>query len=180
MYRMALYIGNIFFGIGVAYDAGLFSGTRIYDIIHMSFGSTRNFLNVGLLYMCIGHYFAGHQLQGVFGKRNIWFVLLILVLAYRLVAKDVVTLYAYQFPASVFLFLFGLNWNPQISDSKSLILRKWSTIIYLTHFPFILAFDYYLRRGTLIDYPCTLLFCACFYFMLNAFLPTQYLKNLYG
>lgn len=176
-----LYILSIVsFGIGVLYSIGTIGGTPLYHAIHIIWGSERNFLFVGLLYMCIGHFIATRKKQIFSSRKFLWLLFLFFIISVRFISKNALVSSAFQLPAAVFLFLFGLNWNPKISDSKSLLLRRWSTIIYLSHFPFILAFDYYLKRGTLVDYFCTLFFCVVFYFSLKAILPDLYLKKLYG
>ncbi len=64
--------------------------------------------------------------------------------------------------------------------NHSIHLRKLSTAIYLQHFPFILLFDLYLKKGTIIDISLTLLFCLVSYYLLNKVLPSKAIKILYG
>lgn len=170
----------ILFAIGVAYNSGIINGSLLYDIIHVSFGSERNFLNVGLLYMCAGYYFANHSFSGLLSNRYLWLALLLVVLCYEYFAASAFSSVIFQLPASICLFLFGIHWCPRIRDSLSLQLRKWSTIIYLSHFPFILVFDYYLKRGTLIDFSCAIVFSVGLYYVFRWILPEKVVKRLYG
>lgn len=169
----------LFFVVGVLYESRTIEGTLIGDIIHIVFGSERNFLNVGLLYMCVGYFLS--QFNIFMGKKPMyWLSILVLIWLIQFFMVGFSPYKVLQLPASICLFLFGLSWKPSISDKTSLMIRKWSTIIYLSHFPFILLFDYYLRRGTYIDYPCTILFCIVFYHVINAILPKSFVQKLFG
>lgn len=176
-----LYLASIIlFAIGVVYSSGAISGSFLYNIIHVGFGSERNFLNVGLLYMCIGYYFANHSFSGLLSNKYLWLALLLVVLCYEYFVASTFSSVIFQLPASICLFLFGIHWCPRISDSLSLQLRKWSTIIYLSHFPFILVFDYYLKRGTLIDFTCAILFSVGLFYIFRWLLPEKVVKRLFG
>ena len=59
-------------------------------------------------------------------------------------------------------------------------LRKWSTAIYLGHFPFVLLFDYYLKRGTWIDFSLAILFSLVLFYVLSYICPKSFLKHVYG
>ena len=166
-----------FFVLGVLYEAGTLANTPLGDFIHVVIGSERNFLNVGLIYMCIGYLFS--RVKRWKGKW-LWLVCLsgILLLEYYQLAC--LPYRFLQMPAAVLLFLFGVQWQPNISDNLSKTLRKWSTVIYLSHFPFILVFDFYLKRGTLIDYPMAIAFSLVSYYLLIKILPERISRMLYG
>ena len=51
--------------------------------------------------------------------------------------------------------------------------------LYLVHFPFILLFDFYLIKGTLLDFLVTLLFCMLVFILEKIFIPKKY-KFVFG
>ena len=59
---------------------------------------------------------------------------------------------------------------------QQLVLRKCRA----DAFPFILLFDFYLRRGTVIDFSMAILFSIVCYYILKRFLPKKALGILYG
>ena len=153
----------------MVYDAGLISDTLLGRIIHIVFGSERNFLNVGLFYMCIGNYFARRACQ--FDRLP----LLGLFIA-SIVIKTLETRYLniafMQAICAVIVFLLLLNTKMDFMQHYSLRIRKISTGIYLFHFPFILIFDYYLKRGTMIDFAVTICFAfVCSIILIKIFPP---------
>lgn len=80
------------------------------------------------------------------------------------------------------LFLIAININQETFKLKSYStqMRQLSTAIYLEHFPFILLFDFYLRRGTMIDFSMAILFSIVCYYGLKRILPKKALGILYG
>lgn len=82
--------------------------------------------------------------------------------------------------SAALLFCIAANLKLPKIEIYSIILRKLSTALYLSHFPFILLFDYYLKRGTYIDFLATVLFSLVTFFFLKGILPIKYFKTLYG
>ena len=76
-------------------------------------------------------------------------------------------------------FAVALSFRFDCLSRVSLELRKLSVGIYLLHCPFILSFDFYLRRGTLVDFPVTLAFCFIAYYSLTRIMP-QLSSVLFG
>ena len=55
-----------------------------------------------------------------------------------------------------------------------------STAIYLAHFPTMLIFDYYLVRGTLLDFSFVIAVSFILYYLLSFVFPPRILKVIYG
>ena len=167
----------LFYLVGVWYNSPYNNGNFILKSIHVIFSSERNFINVGLFYMCIGHFFANK----IF-KANIKITSIILLISILLRTFEVNYLHTNSLQAliAIALFVFALNLNVTIKDETSLKVPKLSTAMYLLHFPFILLFDFYLRRGTLVDFPVTLLFCFITFYILDRFLSKEWNKVLFG
>lgn len=54
-------IAVLFWIIGIIYNSPYNNGNLFFESIHVIFGSERNFLHVGLFYMCIGYCFAKYE-----------------------------------------------------------------------------------------------------------------------
>lgn len=168
----------IFFIIGLFYESGLIENTLLAKVIHVVIGSERNFLNVGLFYMCVGYYLSKNKLRDV---KSIYHGLLLII--------SIVATY-YLYPIFKFHFLQAINAILLFSFSYSIILpkcirstyhiRKLSTAIYLGHFPFILLFDYYLKRGTIIDVTAALTFSIILYYLIVKLFPNKISTIFYG
>ncbi len=175
---LILYLASIlFFIIGVMYDSPYNDGNVLFESIHVVFGSERNFLNVGLLYMAIGYFIAKHKLN-----YNNYFILALIALAIiirSLEFKYVHTNIGQAFIA-LFLFLYSLKFYNKYLKDVPKSLRELSTAIYLEQFPFILLFDFYLKKGTLLDFSLTLMFCITLYYLLKKVLPKRYISIIYG
>lgn len=175
-----LYIIAVFlFGVGVWYDSSYNDNNIVFYLIHAVFGSERNFFNVGLFYMCIGHFLANHE-HSLKIKKEYIYTLLVVSLVLR--TWEVYYLHTNILQALVAIIVFFLAYNTSvcISDERSLLIRKLSTAMYLLHYPFILLFDFYLRRGTIIDYPAALCFCFIVFYIMIKYLPLKWQKVLLG
>lgn len=177
VFRIILYVcAVVLFVIGLLYEAGLLP-RLLDDFIHVVFGSERNFLNVGLFFMCLGYFMSGRteRLPKLPFLLPLLGVLLVMTVADCFVLRvDLV----YPFTAFV-LFLIGLVWQPGIKQETALRLRRLSTGIYLLHFPFIILFDFNLERGILLDYAVTLAFCLIV-FSLAQLLPKKVKGLVFG
>lgn len=155
--KLCLYIvGVIFFLFGVVYNAGIISNaTSIGHLVHATFGSERNFLMVGLFYSCIGDILSRKVIRVDIKK-------LFVIFAACLVIAQIEALYSpihiTQAASAITVFLIAIQLKLDNLEPFSGLMRKMSTCIYLVHHPFILLFDFYLRRGTIIDFPLTVLF----------------------
>ncbi len=127
--------------------------------------------------MCIGYFFANNNVKV---KTKIVCVVLLVLISLRTLEVNYLHTNSLQALIAIALFCFALNLNIVIKDEDSLKVRKLSTAMYLLHFPFILLFDFYLRRGTLIDFPVTLLFCFITFYLLDRFLPKEWNNVLFG
>ncbi len=168
-------LAAVLFAVGALYYMGKLDGSLVYTGIHVVFGSERNFLTAGLFYMCIGTAFAENEVR----LRIPFPAALLLLLAALAVGTFTVKPFGNALIA-VFLVIFALNLNPRIPEKYSHGMRKLSTGIYLIHFPFILLFDFYLKRGTLIDYPLTLAFSVAVFLFSSLLLPKKIKKIIYG
>lgn len=169
-------VSVIFFSIGILYDGGYLIDSFLGNFIHIVIGSERNFLNVGLFYMCIGYYISSHEIK----NHIVYIPLLILsIIVSELLLPYTNLHFMHAFSAFIF-FLIALNLKISLKDTTSLTIRKMSTAIYLGHFPFILVFDYYLKRGTLIDVCAALTFSILLWGIISFLFPDKYTKYLYG
>ena len=167
----------LLFIVGVVYDSPFKDSNILFKFIHVVFGSERNFLNVGLFYMCIGHFFASHTIR----CNN---VVLIFVLLLSIIVRTLETQYSsfncIQAVIAAVLFLWASNIDINISDQCSLSFRKLSTVIYLLHFPFLLVYDYNFKRGTLTGFFFALAFSIVTYYLLNIILSKKKMTLLFG
>lgn len=174
--RLLFLVSLVLFSIGVLYDGGYLLDSFLGNFIHIVIGSERNFLNVGLFYMCIGYYISSHEI-----KNHIFYIpLLFLSIIVSELLLPYTNLHFMHAFSAVILFLIALNIKISLKASTSLTIRKMSTAIYLGHFPFILLFDYYLKRGTLIDICAALTFSISLWVIITILLPEKYTKYLYG
>ena len=175
LYVIALFL----FGVGVWYDSPYNNHNLVFQFIHAVFGSERNFFNVGLFYMCIGYFFASHE-QILKAKSIYLYGLFFISIVLR--TFEVNLLHTNLLQALIAIVVFILAWNTTIyiSDEKSLKIRKLSTAMYLLHYPFILLFDFYLRRGTLLDYSVALCFCFIVFYVIINYFPVKWQKVLLG
>ena len=175
---LLLYIVSILlFFIGVIYNSPYNNGNFVFESIHVVFGSERNFLNVGLLYMSIGYFFAKHEL-----KYNSFAILALIILAISLRTLEFKYIHTNLGQAfiAVFLFLYSLNFYKESLKKASKTFRELSTAIYLEQFPFILLFDFYLKKGTALDFSLTIMFCLTIYYVLKKNLSKRYISIIYG
>jgi len=175
--KLLFFIAVILFIVGLIYNSPYNNNNILFVFIHIVFGSERNFLNVGLFYMCIGYYFASHPTK--FKTR-----LLIIVFFISIIAKTFEDNYwgisCMKVFIAVSLFILARNLNINISDLLSISIRKLSTAIYLLHFPFLLIYDYYFSRGTLTGFFSAIAFSVTTYYLLKWVLPEKYMKLLFG
>lgn len=175
-----LYIIAFFlFVVGVWYNSPYNNNNIAFQFIHAVFGSERNFFNVGLFYMCIGQFLANHE--HVLKIKNVY-IYASLILSVILRTLEVYELQTNLLQALIAVIVFTMAWNMnlEINDEKSLMIRKLSTAMYLLHYPFILLFDFYLRRGTIIDYPAALFFCFIVFYIIINYLPVKWQRVLLG
>ena len=98
---------------------------------------------------------------------------------------DTQPLFEFQdiYPGDIFdilLFFFSYSIILPNRFNSTYHIRKLSTAIYLGHFPFILLFDYYLKRGTIIDVTAALIFSIILYYFIVKLLPNKISTILYG
>jgi serine/alanine racemase len=176
-------ISFFFFVWGIFYYTKLNVGQLYFEWIHILFGSPRNFLNVGLFYMLIGNFFSILESR----KNNCFnhcflvpfLIISISIFIRYLEVKYLQTSFGVALIASA-CFYFSISYSLKLSQQTSFAMRFLSIGIYLLHFPFILVFDFYLSRGTIIDFPVTLLFAIVIYFILKLAFPSQISRMLLG
>ena len=170
-------IAAIFFLLGVWYGSPYNNVNIFFKFVHVVFGSERNFINFGLFYMCIGHYLERHPV--IISKLHL-LIVFVVVIIFRSFEIKVFHLNCLPALLAIILFLFAYNWNPQISIHQSFILRKWSTAVYLIHFPFLLVYDYFLSRDTITGFTLAIIFSLLLYYILKKTLNDYQLKILFG
>ena len=167
----------VFFIIGLLYNAGLLGNTGLYKLIHIVFGSERNFLNVGLFYMSVGYYIAKKEING---KVFTFSLMLVVSIVLDSILQSIISVRFMQAFSAFALFNLAKNITVPLNNNLSIEMRKLSTAIYLTHFPVILVFDYYLNKGTIIDFSLVIVFSIALYEVFNILLPQKYIQIIYG
>ena len=167
-----------FWIIGCIYNSPYNNGNLLFESIHVIFGSERNFLNVGLLYMTIGYLFAKNEQKIQFN--TYWLIIAFIVaIGCRTAEIEYIKTNIFQAIEAILLFLIGINSSFKLRNQTNEV-RELSTAIYLEHFPFILLFDFYLKKGTVLDFSATLIFSFIFYWIIKKTLPQKYYKIMYG
>lgn len=172
-------IATICYVFGVCFDAGCFStDSIIWLTVKSIFGSTRNFLMVGLFYMCIGRI--------IYHMPNIpnLFLLLSIFLFFVVLRTIEAHYFSFSFLQAVIAmvsFIMALKINlHSMSKKYSSVLRELSTAIYLIHFPLILMFDFYLKRGTIINMFVVLVLSIVIYYTISKLPNKKIAKVLFG
>lgn len=175
--KLVYVIGMIGFIIGVMYQAGILNGTVLYTVIHVFFGSERNFINVGLFYMSIGYAMKNISFTGKWK----WALcgMVVAVICGTIIAKLTPLRFMHAF-AAFGLFVFSMGVPVSVDVKITRCFRKLSTVIYLVHFPFILLFDRYLKKGTCLDFTLSICFSVCCYLVLEYVLPKKWSELLLG
>lgn len=175
--KLLFVISVILFAVGVWYDSPYNNHNVLLQGIHVVLGSERNVLNVGLFYMCIGYFFATREVK----IKPLYLILLFIGFAVlRTYEIRLLHINCLQAILAIILFLYALNCHIKISDENSIMMRKLSTVMYLVHYPFILLFDFYLRRGSIIDIPVAICVCLIAYLIITKGLPQKCQKVLIG
>lgn len=179
-------VSLVFFIYGILYNGGIIPENSVfYKVIHIPFGSTRNFLTVGLFYMCVGVLIniKSNAISNFFNtlpSKIVLFVAFVCVTVLRFLEVQYLDIHFLESIQAILLFLIALNIKASKIDKKALYLRKASTAIYLIHFPFILVFDYYLKRGTIVDFILTCIFCVALWLLCMRFLPKRAYSIIFG
>lgn len=171
----AFILSIILFIIGVLYNAERLPSKNLTSFIHAVFGSERNNLNVGLFYMMVGY-----LLVDISWKVKPY-ISAVLVILFTIVDTFFQTRSSFRFIqalVAILLFLTVIS-LPQL-NYNTVRIRKISTAIYLGHFPFILLYDMFLKKGTFIDFSLSIIFSISLYVVLNRMLPNKISGCLYG
>lgn len=177
-YTVFLFVFSfIFFVWGELYNSSINKGQLYFEWIHVLFSSSRNFLNTGLFYMIIGYTIA-RMINYFVKNRSLVLFLLVFSLGFRICE-------VYMFETSigvVFLsissFIAAISVNAE--SVNTLLFRKLSIGLYMIHFPFILLFDFYLKKGTMIDFPISLTFSLVLFIIIAKVLPKNIFHILFG
>ena len=165
--------------LGLLYDSKYNTDSGIFTFIHVVFSSSRNFLNVGLIYMSVGHFMAHHE-----NKIHIpWALVILIVIASWILKRYDYTLLHVPFGnllVAISLFLLSQKLEMNWLAKHSLHVRKLSTAIYLGQFPFLLVFDFYLRKGTILDFSLAVIFSITLYLLVINLLPKKWSDIIYG
>lgn len=177
---MAIYIiATIGYVFGVCFDAGCFStDSIIWFTVKSIFGSTRNFLMVGLFYMCLGRIIYNmSSIPNLFLLVSVFLLFIVL----RTIEVHYFSFSFLQTAIAVVSFIIALKINLRsISKNVAVLFRELSTAIYLIHFPLILMFDFYLRRGTIIDMFVVLVLSIVIYYIIGKLPNKKISKVLFG
>lgn len=172
-------VSIVFFIWGQLYNSRLNTGQLYYEWIHVLFGSTRNFLNTGLFYMMIGYLLAKYEHEQ-FLRSTIPILIFVVSIIIRIIEIK-------YFPTSIAVvivamasFILAQSRCFTLSTMTSVKMRQLSIGIYCIHFPFILLFDYALKKGTFVDFPITLVSAIVFFYLLLGVLSPKYSSLLFG
>ena len=170
--RLLLGIATLLFLWGCLYNSPLNHRQPWFEILHVVFGSERSFLNTGLFYVLIGFLFPHRFFESRAGFRG-WGALAFLTGAILVRTFETKYFHTNFTPALVAVgaFAVAMGFDFQKLSGISLEMRKLSIGLYLLHCPFILSFDFYLRKGTLLDFPLTLAFSIIVFYTLSRFAP---------
>lgn len=177
-FEIPMYIAScIFFCIGIVYMMGNPDRNMFFHLLHAVFGSERNFLTVGLFYTSIGYYFANRE-----NKYNVIKIACLLFITILLKTYEVKYLEVHFMQAFIAIFAFLLSINLPCKNLAKYCghFRKLSTAIYLEHFMIILWFDFYLQRGTIVDFTFTLVSSILIYLVVLKTLPKKIVSTIYG
>lgn len=174
--RIIEIISLIGFLIGILFILLGKDNNILFKLIHIIFSSERNFLNVGLFYVVIGKYMFLMKKEC---KNNIIVLTFLVFLGLNFICINKLGISLLHPLLAIALFVFAKQCNINISKEISMQFRQLSTFLYLFHFPFILLFDFYLRKGTLLDFSVTLVFCLILYSGFKKFIPNK-LRLLIG
>ncbi len=171
----------VFWGVGLVYDY-LYSIPNpdpkgLFYVLYFILGSTRNFLTSGMMFMGIGYCFAKHKVNLSMPWLLVCLAMSLVLLRYQWEWTGMAV--SYPFVAGL-LFLIAANLEMKWLSKHSLHVRKLSTAIYLGQFPFLLVFDFNLRKGTLLDFSLAVLFCIVLYALVSKFLPKKWSDIIYG
>lgn len=170
-------VSLIFFVWGELYNSSCNKGQPYFEWIHVLFSSTRNFLNMGLFYMLLG-FFLSNRIE-IFVKNTISVVLLLVL---SLVLRLVEISFFHTSIGVVFLALlcFIAAVSTIHTDVNTVLLRRLSIGLYMIHFPVILLLDFYLKKGTVIDFTITIVISLALYFIIDMLLPKKMSRVLLG
>ena len=170
-------IAILFFVIGVLYDSYYFKDMLFFELIHVIFSSTNNFLNTGLIYMLIGFYFASHRI--LISKLILIPAFLIFVLLRTWECGHSIFQFMQLFLAVLlFLITVQIGWGDILPSKWS---RRLSMALYLEHFPILIIWDYYYRINSfMIVFFMMLTICVVLYFLMRKFLPNAIFKMFYA
>lgn len=172
-------VAGALFIIGILYNGGILNNSPLYTVIHVIFGSERNFLNVGLFYLYIGYLI--EQYEEKLPKLSVIYACFLAVsLLIDTYLNNIGSLRFMQAFSAFSLFNFCRVLKVNLPDTVARKCRSISTAIYLTHFPLILVFDYYLKRGTWIDFFTVTLISIALYEIVRRILPSKMVKFIYG
>ena len=169
----------LMFGIGIWYNSSSYDNNMMFQFIHVVFGSERNFINQGLFYMSLGCFFANHELKMNYKSASVIFLLAIVILL-RTLEVVFMPISVLQALVAVLLFILALNIRVGFSVEMSFYIRKWSTALYMIHCPFILLFDFYLSKGTIVDYVSAVCLSTLLYVFIINTLPLRWQHALLG
>ena len=170
-------VGFLFFLWGCVYNSPFNNHGSFMEVLHVLFGSERNFLNMGLFYMLIGFVFPVGK-EGPFHKVAPPVMLVLSILLRYLEWRLIGTCFTIVFVA-VAAFWSAVSFSYNFASRFSFDARKLSIGLYMLHFPFILVFDFSLNKGTALDFTMTLLFSIVVFCLIQVALP-RLSKLLFG
>lgn len=181
--KIVYFVAIIGFIIGIFYQNYESNSNILLWLIDLIWGSERNVFCSGLFYVCIGWVYGKHRIK--IRNRYLFIIMFIAVLG-RYIEVCYFKPYGH-IDLSIFIgveaigiFLIALHCKNCKLKKYALMFRRLSTVIYFTHFIFILKFDYFLENSTAYNFFCTLLWSIVWYFVCYSIIPGRYTKYLFG
>lgn len=173
-------VSLLLFLLGCAYDSPLNQNQLPFQMLHIIFGSERNFLTVGLFYVLLGFIWDSvSPFQRRVCRKGTVAALFFCFIMLRTGEVFILRSNYTQALVAISAFLLATTHCGSTTSSFYMAARHLSIGLFLIHFPFVLLFDFYLRKGTIIDFPVTLLFSVIVYYLLT-YLPPIVSKTLLG
>ncbi|MBU5337310.1 acyltransferase family protein [Intestinibacter bartlettii] len=140
----------------------------MFRLTWIIFACERNFLMVGWFYMCIGYYFATHEINIKLSKSIKLFVFFTILkfsesFLNSLTLLDGNEICIFHSLQAIAFFLIALNLKLDCIKKYSKIMRELSSTIYFTHFLFIDILNPTQIGNTLITFIEVMILCLTFY-----------------
>lgn len=163
---------SVLFLYGCLYNSPINRGQSVFEVLHIVFGSERNVFNVGLFFILIGFLcLSGSITTKELSSKWVASTFLVVAILIRTLEWALLKTNFTHALVAITAFMTAISSSYKGFSSVSFAMRRMSIGLYLLHFPFILLFDFYLKKCTLIDFPITLVFSIIVYYLAGQIAP---------